>query len=234
MFCNGCGKEIPNDSKVCKFCGRPVNSNNNTYNNMRSNRVEKNKKQIYQKWWFWLIIVVIVIAIFGGILGSSGENTTTSTNVESSSGEVTNVNNDSKNSSTADEDTKYNVGETFSNNNIKLTYVSVDNNFTGYSQYATVDSSYKIIRAEFEFENIGSTDYYLSYGSFNCYADGYSCDAFYSVDDAGLSGPFVGNISSGKKAKGNVYFEVPEDAKEVIIEYDASIWTSKKVEFVVE
>ena len=220
MFCNKCGKEISNDSKCCTFCGSPIiQTSNTTINVTGSHSKSKTKKQIYQKTWFWILIVFLILIVIGMMLGNNNQNTI-------STGSLNTVKEEKK--------TNYKVGETFSDNNIKLTYVSLNENFKDYNPYATVKSGYKIVKAEFEFENIGNSDKFLSYGDFNCYADGYTCDAFYSTDDAGLSGPFVGNISAGKKARGNVYFEVPKDAKKVIIEYSASVWSSKKIEFIIK
>lgn len=238
MFCNKCGKEIPNDSRVCKFCGNPVSQTTNMTGNATVNRNNvKVKKQFYQKAWFWILIVFAFI-VFVGIIGSSSDNTnivsSNPTNQEQEKTNNTNTTTQEEEQNSTGEDERYTVGKTFSNRNIKLTYVSLDDNFTGYSQYADVKSDCKVIKAEFEFENVGSTDYFLNYGDFNCYADGYSCDAFYGVDDAGLTGSFAGNISSGKKANGNVYFEVPKNAKEITIEYDVSGWSSEKVEFTVK
>lgn len=126
--------------------------------------------------------------------------------------------------------TKYAVGEIYEDSNIAIKYVSVDDNYTGYSKYATVKSGHKVIKAEFEFENVSSSEQYVSSYEFDCYADGYDCDAFWSVDDS----TFSANLSSGKKAKGTVYFEVPKDAEEITLEYELNVWTNRKVEFVVK
>ena len=75
MFCNKCGKEIPNDSRVCKFCGNPVSQTTNITGNATVNRNNvKVKKQFYQKAWFWILIVFAFI-VFVGIIGSSSDNT---------------------------------------------------------------------------------------------------------------------------------------------------------------
>lgn len=76
MFCNKCGKEIPDDSKNCKFCGSALKQQTINYNINTTNTV-KTKKKIYQKWWFWLIIVIVVIAIASTTMNGNGENTTT-------------------------------------------------------------------------------------------------------------------------------------------------------------
>lgn len=122
---------------------------------------------------------------------------------------------------------EYSIGENFQNSNVVIKFISSDTDFKGYSRYATVKDGYKIIKAEFEFENIGYSDFYASTYDFDCYADGYACEAFYSVDDEFLSS----TLSSGKKAKGNVYFEVPIDATSITLEYELNMWTDNRLVF---
>lgn len=130
----------------------------------------------------------------------------------------------------AQETKKYNVSEIFESENIAVKYVSKNENFTNYSKYADVKSGYKIIQLSFEFENVGTSDQFVSDSDFYCYADGYNCEKFWSVEDSG----FYATLSAGKKTKGNVYFEVPQDAKEIIVEFEADSWTSTKAIFVVK
>ena len=128
------------------------------------------------------------------------------------------------------ENKTYNVGDVYKDNTLAIKYVSLNDNFTGYSKYAEVKNGYKVIKAEFEFENLSSSDQYVSSYEFDCYADGYDCESFYSVDNSSFSS----TLSSGKKTKGSVYFEVPVDAEKIDIEYTLNSWTSSKVEFVVK
>lgn len=176
------------------------------------------KKPIYKKWWFWVIIVIVLISLIGS--GGSSDNTTVTP-----SGEATNT------TGTQQETHKtVNVGEKYQDNYIGITYVSLNDNFTEYSKYADIKSGYKVIRAEFEFENFSSSDEYVSSYDFNCYADGYECQEFYSVDDSS----FGATLSTGKKAKGAVYFEVPQNASKIELEYTVNSWTSEKIIFVVK
>lgn len=52
----------------------------------------------------------------------------------------------------------------------------------------------------------------------------------YKVGDDDLSA----SLSSGKKAKGALYFEVPSDAQSIVLEYNDNVWTSDKIVFVVK
>lgn len=64
------------------------------------------------------------------------------------------------------------------------------------------------VYAEFEIENLDDSDLSIGSWSFTCYADDYVCDETYFDDDS-LS--VIDSISAGKKIKGKVYYEVPEN-----------------------
>ena len=115
-------------------------------------------------------------------------------------------------------------------NDVTVTLVAVDKDFKDYYTFAMVDDDCKILKADFEFENVGDYTEYVSYSDFNCYADKFSCDTFSSVEDS----YFYASIGEGKKAKGSVYFEIPKDAETIEIEYDGSSYDGSKITFVVE
>lgn len=122
------------------------------------------------------------------------------------------------------------IGESATLNDVTVTLVSVDDDFKDYYSFASVDDDCKILKADFEFENVGDYTEYVSYSDFDCYADKFSCDTFSSVED----GYFYASIAKGKKAKGSVYFEIPKDAKKIEIEYDGGSYDGSKITFVVE
>lgn len=128
-----------------------------------------------------------------------------------------------------EEDRDLHVGDILETKNEKLKYLSCDTDFQPSNQYFEAKDGNKIIRLEFEYENVGKTDQSISFYSFTGYADGYKADAWYYEDDN-----ISGTISSGKKVKGAVYFEVPDDAQNITVEYDVNVWTSEKAVFVVE
>ena len=82
---------------------------------------------------------------------------------------------------------EFKVGEVAENNSLIIKFLSQNLDFKDYNRYATVKAGYKILKAEFEFENKATSDDHVSDWNFECYADGYSCDTFYSVDDSGFS-----------------------------------------------
>ena len=88
---------------------------------------------------------------------------------------------------------------------------------------------YHYVTCEFEFENVSSSDQTVTAYSFDCYADGIDCAGSYFREDN-----ISATMSAGRKAKGTVTFEVPDDAKVVEVEYLSNYWTSNRVVFTVE
>lgn len=198
-----------NKTKKCKYCQSDIDSSAKVCPNCR-------KKQGIKGWQIALIVIAVLIVVFG----LSGDSTNTEPNIQANDSAVTSTNVENK-------VTEVKVGENITTNTLKVSFIELNDNFTGYSQYASVKSGYKVIKATFEFENISSTDQYVSDWDFNCYADGYDCETFYSVDDNGFSA----TLSAGKKTKGNIYYEVPNNATDITLEYETDFWTDKKVIF---
>lgn len=183
---------------------------------------------------FWLIVGIIAA---GG--SSSEESPQATVNTESnqvSTAELeTTIDKDDDAEPTAESTSepeakdKYYVGDSWQNKYIKVIY-SDCYEFTDYNQYNAPADGYKIICAEFEFENIGNSDSTVMYTDFHGYADGYEVDQSYAPDGTGLD--FVVKMSSGRKGNGKVAFEVPEDAQEIEIEFSPNMWTSENVIFV--
>jgi len=201
--------------KKCKDCGEEVSASAKA-----CPKCGKDQRNFFKK--HPIICVIGIIVILGIVLGtgaSSGETKNTLNN-------ATNVENNTQ----TPVKTEFVVGEIYEDDHIAIKYVSKNAKFTKYNQYADIKKGYKIIQASFEFENVGSTDFLVSDWDFTCYADGYDCESFIWVDDSSFSA----NLSSGKKTKGNVYFEVPNNAKEIYLEYETDFWSDDKIKFVIK
>lgn len=207
--CKECGTEISSSAKVCPNCG---------------------KKQKLSGCLIAIIVIVLLLIIVASSGGdNSSQNTSKTTLSEGNAGETSSTV-QTENQSTPETKTKYSVGEVFENDYIAVKYVSVDEDFKGYSKYADIKSGYKIIKADFEFENVSNSDQYTSAYDFDCYADGYDCESFFYFDNSGFST----SLSAGKKATGSVCFQVPIDATEISIEYETNYWSSEHIEFIVK
>lgn len=81
---------------------------------------------------------------------------------------------------------------------------------------------------EFEFENLQDEDRQISVHDFSCYADGRSCPRTLFRDDY-----LSADLPGGRKAKGTVTFEIPDQAKTVEVEYDTGHRGDDRVLFTV-
>lgn len=191
------------------------------------------------------IVISAVFLIFGGILATTSSDTKPTTEiteeiiteedieeppvdysepeeVQSDTSEV-----ESEVAAESDVTKKYNVGELFTNDYINVSYLDCGE-FTNVSEYFEPKEGNKVIYASFEFENVSDRDQVVSSYDFNCYADGYSCEGYFATEDS----IFSDTLSSGRKIKGNIYFEVPKDATDIEFEFDTNFWTSENIVFV--
>ena len=130
--------------------------------------------------------------------------------------------------SSSKETPKVNVGETLTTDKLKISYISGEI-YTGYNEYLGPKEGNVIYRLEFAVENISNSDAIITSLSFECYADGVACDAYYGGDD-----DLSATLSAGRKATGAVYFEVPENAQEIEVEYETDWLNDGKAIFVVK
>ena len=97
------------------------------------------------------------------------------------------------------------------------------------------DSGERCIIAVFGIINTSSDSFYVSYYDFDCYADGLACSHHILWDyDITSYDELAANVSPGNGVAGYVCFEVPEDAEEIIIEYEYDWLNGKRLKFVYE
>ena len=209
-LCVNCRQPIPKQAKICPSCGA------------------KNKKPLFKKPLFWILIVLVVIII--GVVASSGNSESTTSVEPISASDGTSTKSGEENAAQTDGDQKILPGNAISTDNLKISYISCDANYTGYSEYSAPESGNKVIRAEFTFENISSSD--ISLDGFDCYADGKKCEDFYGADD--YASPTLESVSAGRSFDAVVYYEVPKDTKEIELEFEPDFWSSEKIIFVVK
>ena len=122
----------------------------------------------------------------------------------------------------------YHVGDIIETKNMRITYLK-SAEYKSDNQFLQPKDGMKYVYIELEVENMSGADRTISYFSFQCYADGASCDGYYGMDDA-----LSATLSVGRKAKGTIAFEVPIDAKVVEFEYEDNVWTESKIIFLYE
>ncbi len=167
---------------------------------------------------FGIIAVILIFSLFA--IGSGSDKTSVSADSASDNNKTT--------TQKADEPVKVKVGETLTTNTLKITYKSSADDKG--AEYFPAASGNKIVKLTFEIENISSTDQIVSVYDFKCYSDDVASSAYYYGDN-GLS---TTTLSSGRKATGNVYFEVPQNANSIDVEYETNYWSGNKAIFVVK
>lgn len=119
----------------------------------------------------------------------------------------------------------YTVGSIVESSKLKITYLSCEE-YVSDNMFVEPADGYRFISCEFEFENVGSSDEFISSIDFDCYADGISCKGTFIRDD-----DLNATLSAGRKTMGTVTFEVPVDAEVLEIEYLSNYRTSDRVVF---
>lgn len=122
----------------------------------------------------------------------------------------------------------YKVGDVVTSNRLNITYLSCEE-YVSDNMFVVPAEGYRFVTCEFEFENVGTSDEFVSSFEFDCYADGLNCKGVYIRDDE-----LSATLSAGRKTKGTVTFEVPIDAEVIEVEFLSNYWTSNRVVFTVE
>ena len=204
-LCKHCQTEIPKKAKVCPNC--------------------RKKQGGIGKWIIVAVVAILLIGSMGGTDEDTGNDNSVNNSgtVENNGGSNTDVNKDTEEKV----DNIFSVGQYLETDDLKISYLSCEE-YKSDNQFMQPKEGYVYYRLEFEFENIGENDQFVSAFDFTGYADGYAVEQTYFDDDLSAT------LSAGKKAKGAVYFEVPVNAVEVSAEYEMNYWTEEKVVFVIK
>lgn len=192
-------------------------------------KVQKNKRGKLK----WIIIIVIVVALIGAAAGNSEDDTPKKVeNTESNE-----KNDNTKNVTTeseSDKVTEFKVGDTAEQKDIQITFVSTIE--SSGSEFIKPSTGKIFLICEFEIANKSSKDITVSsIANFEAYCDDYSIDQNFM----GLQAPEVdgknqldGDVASGKKMKGIIAYEIPENWKKLEINVSPDFWASKDFKFV--
>lgn len=229
--CPECGREISEMAKSCPHCGCPIQkSTENKGSNSKPKKTHnsKNRNEKPKKKGSCLKIVLIVLAalmvliVLIGIIGGGEDKP-----VAEKTGEM-----EQELEQTAEEEASdsFSIGDIVETDYMRITFVSADQ-YIEENEFMQPKEGYEYWRFEFNFENISDTDQTVSsMMDWECYADNQNVDQTWLVDDNGLDA----TLSPGRTTQGAVYFEIPEDAESIEIEYSVNLWTDERVVFVVK
>ena len=216
MFCQKCGKEIPNDANMCPYCGT-----NFAASDQQSDSPKKGKKK--NKKVGCLISIIVVVALIAIILaiaiGSGSDTTTTSDGT---------VNNQSQQS----EDSKktYKIGDTVTVHTSRGDYSL---KFTGVRETSernefADDKPQRVVILEYEYKNISfDADVVVSYLYFRAYDK--SGNSLTTYPD--ISVKQSTNISQGKTATASVAYGLNSNDNVISVDfYDITMESMYKAE----
>lgn len=219
------------ETKVCKYCQTEISKKAKVCPSCR-------KKQGPKKGLIALLVIIILIIIIA-VAASSGNS-----NEPSKVGEVENTGGSETGNTTSDQqdvtdsaddgETVFKVGEIAELNGVKVTMTDFEESEGDADAFLEPSEGNVFVIAEFEIENNSDNDINVSSMlSFEAYADDYSLN--YSLS-AGLlkDSALDGTIASGKKMKGWIGWEVPEDYSNVEIHFTDDVWTNNKFVFLYE
>lgn len=121
--------------------------------------------------------------------------------------------------------TEFSVGETLFTKDLKVIFLS-SGVFVSENEFIQPAEGKQYVYIRLYYENIGTSDASANVYDFECYADGYACDACYAMDD-NLSA----SLSAGRNTTGTVCFEVPTGAQKIEFEYKPNMFLDKKYVF---
>lgn len=231
--CPECGKEISDKATTCPNCGAPIGTTSQgapaqpdfgQYNGPAQQPPKKKKK--HRGLVVLAVIVVLIIIIIAA--ANSGSKSESDSNVSGTPKEAEST--DSNETSSSDEQETVAVGQTYDNDGLKITYANLDLNYKDYNEFQAPSDGKKYIAATFTYENTGDSDKYVDIYEFDCYADNTTAEQAYISDDNFINT----NLSAGRNVTFTVFFEVPQDAQSIELEYQPSFWSDKKVIFAVQ
>lgn len=207
-ICKYCKTEIPKDAKICPNCRKK------------------------QKGKLGIIIAVVVVLFLIGAVAGGGSDDKKESKIDNSgaSAKTENTSSDSTEDTTKDKnDDVVQVGGSFEDNGLKFTVSSAEVDYKVNDEYGLykLDDGLVYLAVDFEFENTGDSDKYVSIYDFKCYADNTACEQQYVTSE---TGDFINtNLSAGRNVSFKTLYAVPADATSIELEYEANVWTDEKV-----
>jgi len=185
----------------------------------------------------WFMIAILIVAVIGAAAGGGGDDKPEKIGNADSSAESNNSNKELKESSENkvddEKETIFKKGEIAELNGVQVTLMDYKEN-TG-SEYNKPSDGNVFLMAEFEIVNNTKEELGISSMlSFEAYADDYKLDYSLAAIMEKEGNQLDGEIATGKKMKGWIGWEVPQDYQAVEVHFTDNVWSSNKFMFLIE
>lgn len=159
------------------------------------------KKPFYKRWWFWVIIVLVALAAIGGMTSNNNDGVVLNkSNIENFT-----------NSAKAPETTTYTVGDIITTNYYILE-VNEINILDTNNYFITPDEGKEFVEIILTLTNTSNEEMSISSMlCFDAYVDDYAMDEDLSALVASDLNTMDGTVAAGKKLKGAICYQVPND-----------------------
>lgn len=188
------------------------------------------KKPIYKKWWFWVILVLLIIGI-GGASGSDDtaapDNSTANQTQQEDNSAV------EPEQPSEPEEVTYKVGDTAVAKSYTLAIEDLKVIESG-NQFIGPDDGNIFVEIPLTLENTSTSDIAVSsLLCFTAYVDDYSMTEDLTARTCTDLTSMDGTVGAGKKMKGSLCYQVPEDWKEIQIEVDLGFSSKDEISIVI-
>ncbi len=209
--CKHCQSEIDKKAKVCPAC-------------------RKKQGSILKS----VVIAIVVIGIIGAIASQANDGPKLVDTAGDAAKDAAN-NSDKANANTPTllpERTSFSIGETVELKDILVTFLGVTESKGSDFNKPTAGNVFAL--CEFEIANNSSKDITVSsLLSFEAYCDDYSTSiSIMALVEKGDKAQLDGSVAAGKKMKGVIGYEIPEDWKELEISFTPDFWSGKDIKFI--
>lgn len=188
----------------------------------------------------WIAIAFIFIVVAGAAIGSTGDKPSKVGEENPESGKENSPKDsrekdsgkDSEKSQDVEKEIAFRKGEIAELNDVRVTMT--DFKESPGSEYNKPSDGNLFLMAEFKIENNSESEIAVSsLISFEAYADDYALEFSAATLFEGEK-QIDGTIAAGKKMKGWIGWEVPEDYQNVEIHFTDNVWSSSKFVFMIE
>lgn len=218
QICKHCKSEIPKGAKICPYC--------------------KKKQSGVLK---WIIIALIVLILIGAVVGGNSESEKPH-QVVSDNTETQTVQTESVPSSQVEKETEkevenkneFSIGEIAEYKDVQITVTGYEES-TG-NDWGAPEEGMVFVFPEIEIVNNSGEEVSISSMlSFECYVDDYKTDfsssAFMAISTDSAKQQLDGSIAPGKKLKGVLGIEAPQDWTTIEIYYKDNVWLGSNFSF---
>ncbi len=199
------------ETKICKHCQTEIPKKAKVCPNCRKKQGGFGK---------WIIIGVVALIVIGSMAGGEED--------AKKVGEIDNEKNEQEIEKGETVNNVFNVGDVVETDKLKISYISA-NEYISDNEFLQPKEGYKYWEFRFAFKNISDSDQTVSSMlNWNCYADNTNVDQTWIGDNNGLDA----TLSPGRNTEGTIYYEIPENAQKIELEYEVNFLSESKIIFI--